>query len=601
MKDYTAPGEVQLAPDANLTRALWQHERENPDRAALAYRAGGQFVDVTSREFAEKVRAVAAGLIELGVKKGERVAVMSPTRIEWTYLDYAIWAAGAVTVPMYETSSAEQVEWIMSNSEAVAAFFGSATHKAVFDEVASKLTNCRHTFVLDDGGLDEVIERGASRDPAEVDARAADVGLDYTATNVYTSGTTGMPKGCVLTHQNFVWDSTQVSEHLGGLFNAQESTLLFLPLAHIFGRVIQVSCVISGTKVGYSTGIPNLMEELPMFKPTFLLSVPRVFEKVYNGAAMKAAADGKGAIFERAAQTAIDHSREARGGKVGLKTKVAHAAFDKLVYGKLRAVLGGNVRYCISGGAPLGERLGHFFDGIGVTILEGYGLTETTAGATLNTPNAVKIGTVGKPLPGVTIRIADDGEILMKGGHVFQGYYKNQEATAEAVDADGFFHTGDIGELDHEGYLRITGRKKDLIVTAAGKNVAPAVLEDRLNAHRLVSQSMVVGDNRNFIAALIAIDGEEFGRWAEANSVTGKTVADLADDDLLRSEIQNAVDNANKAVSKAESIRKFVVLPEDFTIEGNELTPTLKVKRNVVQQKYSQVIEDLYATSDSAA
>ncbi|MBW3619708.1 MAG: long-chain fatty acid--CoA ligase [Actinobacteria bacterium] len=599
MQEYSTPGEVQVPPSENLTTSLWENERAYPNRPAVAHRVGGRFVDVSTRDFTAQVRDIAKGLIAIGIEPGQRVCVYSATRLEWTLLDYAIWAAGAVTVPIYETSSAEQVEWIVSDSEAVAIFAETAELRATFDEVSGSLPDCEHVFVIDEGGIEEVKSRGADVSDDDVTARATAVTGDDLATIVYTSGTTGRPKGCIITHGNFVWDAAQVEKHLGGVFSAGESTLLFLPLAHIFARVIQVGCVRSGVKLGFSTGIPQLLEELGLFKPTFLLSVPRVFEKVYNGAQQKAHADGKGAIFDKAAQTAIDFSRESRSGKVGLRTKLLHGLFDKLVYGKLRDAMGGRVTYAVSGGAALGERLGHFFNGIGVTILEGYGLTETTAGATLNSPDHVKIGTVGRPIPGTSVRIAEDGEILLKGGNVFQGYYNNEAASEEVLESDGWFHSGDIGELDDEGYLRITGRKKEIIVTAGGKNVAPAVLEDRMRSHPLISQSMVVGDAQPFIAALIAIDSDDFPRWAKEHGKEGKSVSDLVDDPDLRAEIQGAVDNANKAVSKAEAIKAFRILPEDFTIEGGELTPSLKVKRNVVADKYGHVIDDIYSSKKS--
>jgi long-chain acyl-CoA synthetase len=599
MQEYSTPGEVEVGPDENLTTSLWANARAYPDRPALAHRVGGQFVDVTTRQFADEVTAIAKGFIALGIAPESRICVFSGTRIEWTQLDYAIWAAGCVTVPIYETSSAEQVEWIVGNSEAVAIFCENAALREVYDEVAGGLTSCEHVFVIDDAGVDAVKSLGSDVADADVTARAEAVTGDDLATLVYTSGTTGRPKGCELTHHSFVWDGAQVEQLAGEFFKAGESTLLFLPLAHIFARVIQVGCIRSGVKLGFSTGIPQLLEELQLYRPTFLLSVPRVFEKVYNGAQQKAHADGKGAIFDKAAQTAIDYSRESQAGGVGLRTRLLHAVFDKLVYTKLRAAMGGRVRYAVSGGAALGERLGHFFHGIGVTILEGYGLTETTAGATLNSPSHFKIGTVGRPIPGASVRIADDGEVLLKGEHVFRGYYGNEEATREALEDDGWFHTGDIGDLDAEGYLRITGRKKELIVTAGGKNVAPAVLEDRMRAHPLVSQSMVVGDAQPFIAALIAVDAEEFPRWAAEHGKEGKTVADLVDDADLQAALQAAVDDANRAVSKAEAIKAFRILPEDFTIEGGELTPTLKVKRNVVVDKYGHVIEQIYSGTNS--
>jgi long-chain acyl-CoA synthetase len=595
MREYTTPGEVQIPEDANLTAALWQWERDRPDLALLAYRAGSQFVDVTAREFADRVRRLAAGLIGLGVGPGQRVALMSKTRIEWTYLDYAIWAAGAATVPIYETSSTEQIEWIVGDSEAVVVILENADLKAEYDSVSSGLSAVENVFVIDDGGLDKITSAGEGITDAQVDERAAAVTTRDLATLVYTSGTTGRPKGCELTHGNLQWTNTQVSAGLKGLFSVGESTLLFLPLAHIFGRVIQTAAVSEGAKLGFSTGIDNLREELQIFHPTFLLSVPRVFEKVYNGAAIKAAEDGKGKIFDKAADVAIEYSKGVRTGQgPGIVTKLLHTVFDKLVYGKLREAVGGRVRYAVSGGAALGDRLGYFFDGVGITILEGYGLTETAAGGTLNTPDHVRIGSVGRPIPGCSARIGDDGEILLRGGQIFQGYWKNEEATREVIDADGWFHTGDIGEIDDDGFVFITGRKKEIIVTAAGKNVAPNVLEDRMRRHPLVSQAMVVGDDRPFIAALVTIDEEEFPRWAENHGKQGHKVADLVDDPDLRASIQEVVDDANKAVSRAESIREFRILPEDFTIAGGELTPTLKVKRNVVGEKYDAAIEDIY-------
>ncbi|MEX0834675.1 MAG: AMP-dependent synthetase/ligase, partial [Nitriliruptor sp.] len=415
------------------------------------------------------------------------------------------------------------------------------------------------------------------------------------ATIVYTSGTTGRPKGCVITHGNFVWDATQVESGAREFFKEGERTLLFLPLAHIFARVIQTSSIRAGVTLGYSTGIPNLMEELGMFKPTFLIAVPRVFEKVFNGAQQKAHAGGKGAIFDKAAAVAEEYSRATTSGsKVPIGLKLKHTVFDKLVYSKLRDAIGGNVRYAVSGGAALGERLGHFFNGVGILILEGYGMTENTAGATINRPDAFRIGSVGKPIPGSSVRIAEDGEILLKGGHVFKGYFKNDEATRETVSDDGWLHTGDIGQLDGEGFLRITGRKKEIIVTAGGKNVAPAVLEDRARAHPLISQVMVVGDDQPFIAALVTIDPEAFPAWAEANGKSGESVADLVDDEDLRGEIQNAIDDANKAVSKAESIRTFRILPDDFEV-GVELSQKMSVKRHVVGEKYADVIDGIYS------
>jgi long-chain acyl-CoA synthetase len=594
MQEYTSPGEVQVPAEENLTTSLWKAAAEQPNRPAVAHRVGDRFVEWSTRQFVDEVKAVAKGLMAMGVEKGDRVCVHSSTRLEWTVLDYATWAAGAVTVPIYETSSAEQIEWIVSDSGAKALFTEDQTLRAIVDQVAGNLGDLQHVLVIADGALEEVKQRGADVSDEDLEARSASVVGDDVATIVYTSGTTGRPKGCVITHHSFVWEGVQVAEAQKAFFVPGKKTLLFLPLAHIFARVIQTTCIRRGVVLGFSSGIPHLMEELQSFQPHFLLAVPRVFEKVYNGARQKAHDGGKGKIFDKAAAVAEQYSRDSEKGSVGLMTKVQHAIFDKLVYHKLRDAMGGNVEYAVSGGAALGERLGHFFVGIGVEVLEAYGLTETTAGACMNRSDANRVGTVGKPLPGASARVAPDGELLLKGAMVFRGYYNNDEATKEVMTDDGWFHTGDLASIDGEGFVRITGRKKELLVTAGGKNVAPAVLEDRMRAHALVSQSMVVGDGQPFIAALITIDPEAFEAWAKANGKTGKSVADLVEDPDLRAEVQKAVDEANQAVSKAESIRTFKILPEDFEV-GVELSQKMSVKRHVVTEKYQHVIDEIYA------
>jgi len=593
MREYTVPEKVSVDPETTVQDLLWEVERTHPNRAALAYRDGDRFVDVSTKDLAEEVRRLAAGFIGLGIEPGSRICLFSPTRIEFTYLDYAIWTAGCATVTIYETSSAEQVEWIVSDSGAVAIVCATDELEKIFHEKAGQLGTVPHVFSMESGGLEALKEAGASVTDEQVMERSNAVQQSDLATLVYTSGTTGRPKGCILTHHNFVYDVLQTVALVPDVLYDGASTLMFLPLAHIFARLVQVGSVHAGSKIAFSTGVPQLLEEVAMVKPTWLFSVPRVFEKIYNGAVSSAAADGKGAIFERAVQVAVDYSTQTQSGGAKLGTRVLHAVFDRLVYSKLRDRLGGRAKFAVSGGAPLGKRLGHFFNGAGITVLEGYGLTETTAAATVNASSAMRVGSVGQPLPGTTIRIADDGEVLIRGPHVFGGYWNNEAATAEAIDADGWFHTGDIGELDEDGFLAITGRKKEIIVTAGGKNVAPAVLEDRLRAHPLVSQCMVIGDAQPFIACLVTVDPDEWPGWAEAHGKSG-TVADNLEDADLKAEIESAIADANNAVSKAEAIKAFRILPDDFTIEGGELTPTLKVKRKVVADKYASVMTQIY-------
>ena len=522
---------------------------------------------------------------------------MSRTRYEWTVADYAIWYAGGVTVPIYETSSPEQVEWIVSDSDAVALFVESAKNKAVFDEVADRLPECTRTWIFDDGALEALTAAGKDVADEALEAARASVKPEDLATIIYTSGTTGRPKGCMLTHKSFMFEVDNVVQGMPEVFlRSGASTLLFLPLAHVFGRIIQLGSIRARVRMGHAPDVTNLLPDLQSFQPTFLLAVPRVFEKVFNSAQQKATAEGKGNIFNTAAGVAIEYSRSLDHGGPGLTLKIKHALFNKLVYSKLRAAMGGEVAWAVSGGAPLGERLGHFFRGIGVTILEGYGLTETSAATTVNRPTALKIGTVGQPFPGASVKVAADGELLLSGAQIFDGYWKNPTATAEAIEPDGWFHSGDIGEIDDEGFVKITGRKKELLVTAGGKNVAPAVLEDRLRANYLVSQCMVVGDGQPFIAALVTIDPESLPAWLKtAGKPESMTIAEAVKDPDLIATIQGAVDEANKAVSKAESIRKFAILDVDWTEEGGQLTPSMKLKRNVVMKEFAADVDALYA------
>jgi long-chain acyl-CoA synthetase len=560
--------------------------------------ADDPWVDVTAAEFWEQVRGVAKGLVAVGVEPGGRVALIAKTRYEWTLLDYAIWTAGAVTVPVYETSSAEQIGWILRDSGTCAVIAEGRDHLARVTSVRSDLDDLHHVWAIDDNAVGILTRLGADVADDELERRRTAVGPGDLATVIYTSGTTGRPKGCVLTHGNFLVEIGTAVHELDALFHADDdgteaATLLFLPLAHVFARVIQVGAVRARVRLGHSSDATRLAATLRQFRPTFVLAVPRVFEKVFTTASQRATADGRGPVFDRAAVTAIAWSRGLDRGRPGLAVRARHAAYSRLVYGRIRDALGGRCRFAVSGGAPLGERLGHFYRGVGLTVLEGYGLTETTAAVTVNTPDALKIGTVGRPLPGTAVRVADDGELLVRGGQVFGGYWNDPEATAAVLEADGWFHTGDVGEIDDEGFVKVTGRKKEILVTAGGKNVAPAPLEDRLRAHPLVSQALVVGDGQPFIGALVTVDTETFPQWAEQHGKSGD-VADLVDDPDLVAAVQAAVDDANESVSKAESIRKFTILPHDWTEEGGHLTPSLKLKRTVVLRECREEIAELY-------
>ncbi|MET8519642.1 AMP-dependent synthetase/ligase [Nocardioides sp. NPDC004968] len=596
MREFSTPATYVVPPTGSLSDDVVRNAAEAPDAAVLSRPgADGSWVDVTSSEFLAEVSAVAKGLIAAGVGAGDRVALLSKTRYEWTLIDYAIWFAGATTVPIYETSSAEQIEWILQDSAAVAIIAEDAAHMSRISEVRAGCAALNSVWSINDNAVDLLVKLGADITDEQLEARRSAVTPDDAATLIYTSGTTGRPKGCVLTHGNFMFELGVVVDSLDGLFNIEgRSTLLFLPLAHVFARIIQIGCITSRTRLGHTPDIKNLVVDLGTFQPTFVLAVPRVFEKVYNTASQKAVADGKGRIFDMATEVAIEYSRATETGKAPFLLAAKHKLFSKLVYGKLLAALGGNCSYAISGGAPLGDRLGHFYRGIGVTVLEGYGLTETTGALTVNLPEAFKIGTVGRPIPGTSVRVADDGELLFKGGQVLKEYWQNPAATSDAKTEDGWFHSGDLGEVDDEGFVKITGRKKEILVTAGGKNVAPAVLEDRLRAHVLVDQCIVVGDGQPFIGAIVTVDPEALPTWAEANGKSGN-IEDLVEDEDLRAAIQSAVDDANKAVSKAESIRKFAIIPESWTEEGGQLTPSLKLKRNVVMREFSHEVDAFYS------
>jgi long-chain acyl-CoA synthetase len=597
VREFSTPLTTEIPTTGNLTDDVVTNAREAASKVMFSRRSGGPdspWVDVTAAEFLAEVTAVAKGLVAAGVEVGDRIALISKTRYEWTLLDYAIWFAGAVTVPIYETSSAEQVRWILADSGARAVVAETPDHLARIAESRAELDQLNHVWSLTDNAVDTLTRLGGDISDVELEKRRTTATPLDLATLIYTSGTTGRPKGCMLTHGNFMFELGVAVDELERLFHEDDgSTLLFLPLAHVFARIIQIGCVKSQTRMGHTADIKQLLPDLAEFRPTFILAVPRVFEKVFNTASQRATADGRGKIFDAAAETAMAYSRGIERGKVPLTVRVKHAVFDRLVYGKLRAALGGKCVYAVSGGAPLGERLGHFYRGIGLVVLEGYGLTETTAALTANLPDATKIGTVGRPLPGTAVRVAGDGELLFRGGQVMAGYWRNDDATAEVLESDGWFHTGDLGEVDDEGFVRITGRKKEILVTAGGKNVAPAVLEDRLRGHLLVDQCIVVGDGQPFIAALVTLDREAVPLWAEQHGKSSN-VSDLVDDADLRAEIEAAVEDANKAVSKAEAIRKFTILPDEWTEEGGQLTPSLKLKRNVVMREFKDDVAALY-------
>ncbi|MGD0555867.1 MAG: AMP-dependent synthetase/ligase [Streptosporangiaceae bacterium] len=605
VREYSIPALADIPESANLADVITRRATEQPSAVTLRRKAltsedgsGGQpddqWRDVTAAAFKDEVFALAKALVAAGIGAGDRVGIMSHTRYEWTLADYAIWAAGAVTVPIYETSSAEQTEWILSDSGATAVFVENETFAGLV-QVAS----VQHVWRFDTG-LDGLVASGAEVSDETVAERAKAASASDLATIIYTSGTTGRPKGCEITHRNLL--SVARNASLGPLTfaysYAEPSTLLFLPLAHVFGRFIQVLALEAGVTLGHTADIANVLPDLESFQPLFILAVPRVFEKVYNGAESKALAEGKGAIFRRAADTAVAWSEamDPAGqvtASVGLR--IRHALFDRLVYGRLRAALGGKTICAVSGGAALAPRLGHFFRGVGVPVLEGYGLTETTAPLTVNHYDRAKVGTVGLPLPGISVKIADDGEVLASGQIVFGGYRGNQSATDEVL-SDGWFRTGDLGSIDDEGFLSITGRKKEIIVTAGGKNVSPGILEDRLRSHGLISQALVVGDGRPYIGALITLDPEALQAWQKR---TGKpesaTIEDLRSDKDLLAEIQVAVDDANKAVSRAESIRRFRLLEGDFTVEDGQLSAKLGLRRHILHKEFASDIEALYA------
>jgi long-chain acyl-CoA synthetase len=594
VREYSVPASYTVTDDVSMANSVFVYEKERPNWVAFQKRVDGKWTDVTAKQFAAEVTAVAKGLMASGIELGDRVAILSSTRYEWVVLDYAIWSAGGCTVSIYETSSDDQAKWILEDSSTKLLVLETADHQKKMKEVTESAPELRETLMFDDGALDELSTRGASVSDEDLHARRRQVTASSPATLIYTSGTTGRPKGVQLTHANFAAEvaATQVALH--DSMHEGQRTLMFLPLAHVFARAISFGSFESKVTVAHTSDTTTLVEQFGEFQPNFILSVPRVFEKVYNSAKQKAHDGGKGKIFDQAAAVAVEWSEAQDKGGAGLVLKAKHALFDKLVYSKLRAALGGKCDRAVSGGGPLGARLGHFFRGIGVPVYEGYGLTETSAAVTVNTTEKQKIGSVGRPIEGHSVKVAEDGELLLKGPVVFDGYWHNEKATAEAI-SDGWFHTGDIGDIDEDGFVTITGRKKELIVTAGGKNVAPAGLEDSIRAHPLVSQCLVVGDAKPFIGALITLDPEAMPGWLQRHDLSADTpMSEVKKNKDLIAEIDEAVATANKKVSSAEAIKKYTILDVDFTIESGELTPTMKLKRNVIHEEHAKEIAGIY-------
>ncbi len=597
MKTYDLDPIVVSANNENITDLLINRVRETPKLPLFAIeQSDGRWHDFSGEDFLAQVCAVAKGLIATGIQPGQAVAIMSKTRYEWTLIDFAIWFAGGVSVPIYESSSATQMQWIISDSDSVAVFLETAEHQERFDSIKASVPLARQVWRFDQECVELLTQRGREIDDETLEQRRTRAGLYDLATIIYTSGTTGVPKGCELLHRGFVELSKNAMLELPEVLVPGRSTLLFLPLAHVFARFVEVLTVHAGVKVGHKSDAKDVGPAMVSFHPDFLLAVPRVFEKVYNAAEQKAEAGGKGDIFRKAALVAVNYARaKEEKGSAGLSLSLRHAIFDVLVYRKIRAAMGGQLRYAISGGAPLGSRLGYFYAGIGLTVLEGYGLTETTAPAMIARPSQIKIGKIGRTLPGCGVKIADDGEIWLRGNNIMRGYWRNPVATKETFDGD-WFKTGDIGELDDDGFLTITGRKKELLVTAGGKNVAPAGLEDPLRAHPLIGQVVVLGDKKPFISALVSLDSEMFQTWLKNHGGNATlTIEEAATDALVLSEVQKAIDGVNKSFSTAESIRKFVIVNSELTEKSGHLTPSLKIKRDAVARDFAKEIAELYA------
>jgi long-chain acyl-CoA synthetase len=603
MRSYELPSLVETAVNENITDLLLNRVRKTPNIPLFAIeKTPGVWTDVSAKDFHEQVKDLAKGFIASGIRPGDAVGIMSRTRYEWALVDFALWFAGAVSVPIYETSAPAQIEWVLSDSDAVALIIENSEHQKRFESIKAMVPSVKKVWKLDDDSLVKLVADGNDISDDQLEKARASLNLDSLATIIYTSGTTGKPKGCELLHRGFVDLSKNAMLELPEVVKEGTATVLFLPLAHVYARFISILCVHAGIKVGHQPDTTNVAAAMQSFHPDFLLAVPRVFEKVYNSAEQKAEAGGKGKIFRKAVQVAIDYSRglDKKGGP-SLLLKVEHKLFDILVYKKLRAAMGGKVKYAVSGGAPLGERLGHFFRSIGLIVLEGYGLTETSAPAMIGRATDAKIGKVGRVLPGCAVKIADDGEILLKGSNVLRGYWKNPEATKATMEGD-WFKTGDIGELDDEGFITITGRKKELIVTAGGKNVAPTALEDPLRASPIIGQAVVIGDQRPFVAALLSLDPEMMPVWLANNGQPSDlTLSQAAKNPRVLQELQKAVDEVNSTVSNAEAIKKFEVIDSELSEKSGHLTPSLKIKREAITRDFAPIIEQIYGGSPTTS
>lgn len=606
MREFTVPPMAAAPHVGGLADVVFDYAEEDPHRVALGRKdAAGRWRDVTSATFRDEVLALAKGLIAHGVRFGDRVALMSRTRYEWTLFDFALWAVGAQSVPVYPTSSAEQVLWMLHDAEVSAVMVEHEDHSMTIASVIDRLPQLKRLWQLDAGAVSELVEAGAHVEDEVVHRHRRAVTPESVATVIYTSGTTGRPKGCVITHANFMFETETMASRWESVFHSkpgdEAATLLFLPLAHVFGRMVEVTAIRGRVKLGHQPELSAkaLMPDLVSFRPTFILAVPYIFEKVFNGARRKAETEGRIGPFDKAVDIAVKYAEamEARafgtgpGPSAGLRMQ--HQFFDKVVYKKVREAMGGRIRHAMSGGSGMDRQLGLFFAGAGVTVYEGYGLTETTAAATANPPERTRYGTVGQPIPGTTVHIADDGEVWVYGANVFGGYLGAPKATA-AVLNDGWLATGDLGALDEDGYLTITGRKKEILVTSGGKSVSPAGLEERVRAHPLVAQCIVVGNDRPYIAALVTIDQESVEHWLAMQGRQALTPGELVRDPDLEMEVRRAVVAANTAVSQAESIRTFRILAHQFTEEHGLLTPSLKLKRKAIETAYASEVDALY-------